>query len=644
VSFTIHRVTQRAHGGDPIKRDKRIDGDVARVGRGTDADIQLPDLAIGLHHANIRIIGRGRVRVEAIGEQTFEINGRIVRHTEFRIADKPQLLFAHYLLAFAAGSSDDDVDITISQIAGNGEASDASDVRKVFSLSSIMFSPRRAAWLIAFLILVAGLGAPVGYYLSGTAEKTINPDEPWSVGPLSQGHFFLQHDCKACHADAFRAIPDSACLSCHQEGLDTRATRELAERVRSLGDRDYPPLPVKDHADPALLMRSQSEGAPASNGVVAAFMDALGHPKEHCTSCHTDHVGTAGQQRPGLTASHPTSRQVLAANCASCHGNMKSRLPDTALHDVADWEHHPDFQSLIASLAAAGRPKFEGDAVSDGPFDTGLSFSHKSHLQPTGDVAREAAQYSKPVTKDGRLSCRACHQTDTEGRGFLPIDMPRDCSACHAITIRGVNGEPEILAHGHPEVVVTQMRAYYATGRMPAFGAARLRHGVSASAAAASQSTSVMPESEIVRNIQDMFLSKGPGEHTCAGCHVFEPPSDPSSTVFRLKKQVHLVNRYLPQSGFDHSVREHQVDARGSPTCLTCHAATKSDSLSNVVIPGIAQCKACHGSAAAPSGETAPANCTECHGFHKSDADRTALDNPPTHEIHRGAWKIPDGI
>jgi len=633
VSFTILRLTQRAHGGDPIERTKRIEGNEASIGRGTDCDLQLPDLTIGLRHAVMRATGRGQVTVEAIGEQTFEVNGKVVRKAEIRVSDKPALTFGTYLLTFDFGATQDEIVVTVTQSIEGAGGADTMLAKKAFSLSAVMFSLRGAAWLLGFLILAGALAVPAAYFFYTPKQQLrISPLEQWSSGALSSGHAFLQHNCEACHVNAFRDIPDSACMTCHQNGLDAIQSTRIAERVHGMGAA-FAPHPANDHAEPNLLMRAKETPAAANNPLISTFNMLFGHPTDKCVSCHTEHVGTAGQRPPQDAPAHPTVAQVTEADCAGCHAGLKARIPDTALLDVSAWSNHPDFRPLIASLAAPGRPKVETNAVSDGPFDTGLKFSHKQHLATSGDVAREAAQYGKPTTFEGRLSCTACHHPDTNGRSFEPIEMTRDCSACHSLQIPGIGGQPETLPHGQPDRVVEAMLAYYKSGGASngSSGSSRMLPG-----GTFTPSTTTMSDQQLNQKVRAVFMNDTTGPHPCYGCHTFKAPDDPNSLVFKIE-HVKLVDQYLPRSGFDHSVPQHVVDANGKPLCLTCHGAMKSDSLSNVVIPGITACKACHGAKSTLGTEIAASNCTECHGYH-------SLNEPPTREIYMGPWRIPGGM
>jgi hypothetical protein len=629
VSFTILRVTQRAHGGDPIERTKRIAGNEATIGRGTDCDLQLPDLTIALRHAVMRITGPGHLTIEAVGNRRFEFEGSLVRRAELRVSGNPSVIFSSYVLTFGFGETDSDIVVSVEQTATDARDSDTSLAKKAFSLSSIMFSLRGAAWVLGLSILFVALAAPIAYYVLGANEPRIDPTAQWSPGALSAGHAFLEKNCEACHVKAFRTIPDASCLACHKGGLDALAATRLAEHIADMGS-NIAPRPANDHADKDLLRRAKETPVVATNPVISAFDGLFAHPTERCTSCHTDHVGAQGQRPSTLGPAHPTPAQVSETDCATCHENLKAHIPDTALLDVRDWDHHPDFRPLIATLAEKGRPKTESDFAADGPFDTGLKFSHKQHLAAAGDVARQVSQYGEPVAPDGALSCSACHHPDRQGRGFLPIEMTRDCAACHSLQIPVAGGRTAPLPHGQPDKVVATMVAYYKSGG-DTTAITRMRPG-----GAFQATTSVLSDAMIAQKVRAVFMDDTSEPHPCYGCHTFKAPDGPNALVFRIVR-VQLVDRYLPRSGFDHSVPQHLVDANGKPLCLNCHKATSSDSLSNVVIPGIATCKACHGARNQLGQEVAASNCTECHGYHSTG-------EPPTREPYLGSWRFPSGM
>jgi hypothetical protein len=71
---------------------------------------------------------------------------------------------------------------------------------------------------------------------------------------------------------------------------------------------------------------------------------------------------------------------------------------------------------------------------------------------------------------------------------------------------------------------------------------------------------------------------------------------------------VRLVTRYMQHGWFDHK-------AHTQEKCISCHAADKSNSATDVMLPGVQSCRTCH------LGETAsdakvPSGCAMCHSYH----------------------------
>jgi hypothetical protein len=636
VRYTISRITERAHGGDPIKRTTRIDAENLSIGRGSDCNIHLTDLTIGLRHATIRGTGENSVVVEAQPGFTFEVDGRVVERTQLTAGESRQLVFGTYVLSIAQGNSDEGIIVTISQDAGPQDILDLSNAKKAFSVSPLLFSLRNAAWVLGAFIVVVCLAGPVAYYFWQPAQSKIDPVGQWSVGPLSRGHAFLQHNCKACHLNAFRVIPDAGCLSCHQNGEDSKQSARIATQVFSIGS-PFAPRPAKNHAASALLAKAMYGGGGFEYLIAYALNRAFEHPRGRCIDCHTEHIGSAGQRSASRRAARPSNVQIQATSCTSCHAQLKARLFDTALLDVPSWDKHPDFRPFITSLFAAGRPRLQNNGAAKGPFDTGIKFSHKQHLAPNGVIVREAQKYSIPTISDGlgtRLSCVACHKPASDGRAFLPIDMKADCAHCHSLKVPAIGGGAMALPHGDPDKVVTQMLAYYQATQGASTGTLRTRPGISGGPSSIPAVVSGNPS--IAQKIRGIFTTDGRNKGLCYGCHDFVLPIDRNSLAFKIVR-VKLVDRYLPRSGFDHSVPAHNHDAAGQPNCIRCHAPAQAENLSTVMIPGITQCKSCHGNNRAAASVAAQSNCAECHGYHSTG-------EPLTRELYERPWRIAPGI
>ena len=88
MSFIIRQLTKRADGGDIIRTRQLVQAEIS-IGRGTDCDIQLPDLAVMLRHARLVRISGSRVSVETTGGVPVEVGGKFVTRADLEISDNP---------------------------------------------------------------------------------------------------------------------------------------------------------------------------------------------------------------------------------------------------------------------------------------------------------------------------------------------------------------------------------------------------------------------------------------------------------------------------------------------------------------------------------------------------------------------------
>jgi hypothetical protein len=71
---------------------------------------------------------------------------------------------------------------------------------------------------------------------------------------------------------------------------------------------------------------------------------------------------------------------------------------------------------------------------------------------------------------------------------------------------------------------------------------------------------------------------------------------------------VTQVSRFMANGWFDHK-------AHAQEKCSTCHAADKSESSADLLLPGLKQCRTCHlGESAAQA--KVPSGCAMCHAYH----------------------------
>jgi hypothetical protein len=151
------------------------------------------------------------------------------------------------------------------------------------------------------------------------------------------------------------------------------------------------------------------------------------------------------------------------------------------------------------------------------------------------------------------------------------------------------------------------------------------------------------------------------GKQTCGECHVFNTPSgsvSPDLLRGGSAPSFQVVPPALPQVWFAHARFDHS--AHRAIHCRECHPAAYPDAArsfdgkpikpstqaADVLVPGIASCRACH----APPGRSgggAAFNCTECHRYHEGDrplqgkgaAGRDALERRSIQEFLSGESK-----
>jgi hypothetical protein len=301
-------------------------------------------------------------------------------------------------------------------------------------------------------------------------------------------------------------------------------------------------------------------------------------------------------------------------SCESCHSGLEARLSDTALLDAPSWDKHPDFRPQVTLSPAGPNPRIERLALSDAPLEhTGLSFSHRQHLLENGGVARKAQLLGREKGYGAALDCANCHKP--EASGFKPIKMTETCAPCHSLDYAIRDGAVQKLEHGKADRVVEQLRAFFASANPGARGSTAAfawRPGFGLLGERNLQDIPQLPPAARAKNGVRAAFSKG---GTCYGCHEIVAPNTPQSLAFNVAP-VRLPTSYLPRGDFDHSVKEHHEKADGTPLCDTCHEAPKSERATDLMLPSVTKCAACHGKDKTQVAEAAPAACAECHGYH----------------------------
>lgn len=267
MSFLVRRVSVTADGREII-RGTPVDATSILIGRDAACAVHLADLAVNPEHARLTSNDGRHVEVEAISGLGFELNGRTVQQASIDAGDGAELRFGGHRVTVGldADSPAPRVALTVSRTDELSHSALDRDEAKAFSLGGQLPGRRMSAWIFSLFVLAAFLAAPIWAYMSyrGVEERPggFHADSSWSSGALSAGHASLKDDCQSCHVDAFVAVTDTTCASCHEEAHEHAP---LSRQVMARGDPGW------------------FQGA--LNRVAVNF----GKPEGRCVDCHTEH-------------------------------------------------------------------------------------------------------------------------------------------------------------------------------------------------------------------------------------------------------------------------------------------------------------------------------------------------------------------
>jgi hypothetical protein len=281
------------------------------------------------------------------------------------------------------------------------------------------------------------------------------------------------------------------------------------------------------------------------------------------------------------------------AFCADCHGTLKDRLSDTQLGNAADFGTlHPQFRPALP--LSAGSDKLTRVSLAQRPKEaSGLTFPHDLHLDPRSGVSRMAQR----LGQGSKLDCGSCHKPTGDGIRFLPVDMERDCESCHSLAYDKVGGTFRKLRHGDVDQMIADLSV--APRRAAPIVSGRARPGEYANTGAYFARFS--PPAGGTGSVSQALSRDG----ICGECHT------PSSAGGRFAVMpVTQVSRFMNHGWFTHTAHKQEK-------CTTCHAADRSASSTDLLLPDLKSCRTCHLGEDAPGGKVA-SGCAMCHNFHLS--------------------------
>ena len=541
----------RNRKGQPVRAERAVEGETIRVGRGTQCEIHLPDPRVVQLHASIDQQGDSVVINAADGEMLAD--GVLAR--EARFTPGVHVAVGPYDLTVESAPEGYDVALAIELVRPLPDDLAGIRANSRLSLAVTGLSKRAPAWALAIFIALAFLALPITNTLVPSLREVISalpvtPDQSWNPGELAAGHQIIGRKCSTCHEIPFVRVRDSACVGCHQKTLGHVQT-------------------------------------------VALQQDLFGDTR--CANCHADHKGPHALSRgdPDL--------------CATCHGDLKHRKPDTVLANATDFgSDHPGFKLTLLQGPA------KDDTARIAQTDAARLFE-RSHLKFPHDTHLRTNLRAPKGRKT--LECRSCHLPDASGKSFEPISMRKVCVECHLLEFEPAVTKRQV-PHGSVDDAVTTLREFYSyiiLNDVPVdvidVGAIRSglpRLGGGAVNEEQRQRALNWANAKTRQVAEDLFEAR-----VCIVCHFVD------RTVTRLKAgrergwsvtQVSIATTWLPKARFDHL--KHRTYK-----CGDCHHVEKSHSSADIAIPDIVTCRQCH-TGTEPAANKVVSTCIACHGFH----------------------------
>jgi len=449
------------------------------------------------------------------------------------------------------------------------------------SLEDTHLSKRWVSWVLFVGILVLFLIVPLASLVSEDAAEKLRSsplpsDNAWTSGHLSRAHQIpdLNQNCQACHVEAFEMVQDDSCLACHGE--------------------------TNHHFDTKVHDVAKLDGS-------------------RCASCHIEH------DEPTSIIRHDDKL------CSSCHQDMaKTGAVTTTLLDVDSFGKeqlsggdvpHPSFKvSMLVPTDRADAMTWEirRFSLADNPVEkSNLVFPHDLHLDPQGIDAPTGTEV---------LACNDCHVTDDAGELMRPVTMENNCRSCHTLVFDPSAPNREV-PHGDPDTVLLTLEEYYSReflrdslGRNPTPQEVQefmlRRPGRSVERRAEQALTLASPWGKANSVAQEIFEKT-----TCKTCHVVSIDESGEYLSKWRVDPIRITEHWMPKSQFDHY-------SHRTSDCSLCHNAANSDDSSDVLMPNLDLCEACHTGARTHEDKT-PSSCISCHQFHspKQDDWRETLES-----------------
>lgn len=365
----------------------------------------------------------------------------------------------------------------------------------------------------------------------------------FQAGPVSSAHAFFNNDCGQCHMESFQtarrlwpganvhAVPDSACVRCHDGPLHNKQQLE-----------------------------SQS-----------------------CADCHREHRGRVALAR------------LPDESCTGCHADLpvnSRRGAAVEFENVPDFGSHPEFKLWRDGAPTdPGQLRFNHQAHLK-PTGT-LGPGGKVETLDCANCHRidGAGRYMQPINYEAH--CARCHPLSVQLAGPFGDDDKLQAAVAAFVKAPAPHKEPAVVRAALRERLLrfVQDNPVQGVDHVPPRAIPRPRRLEAVSEKqwvwAKGQLTEV--EKLLFGNAQqphneDLLFNRPAG---CVYCHIPNEERPAGSEDLPVYKKTNVQERWLTHSRFSHET--HRMLG-----CVACHAAPDSARTSDVLMPRIDACQQCH--------------------------------------------------
>ena len=580
MEILLRRVGKSADG-NASSVDSALSADSVSIGSAAQCTIHLPGADVAPLHAHLDVVDE-KLRLRCTRGNRITAAGKSVQSATIGAGETIEI--GHHKLRALPTPAGFDAAVEVLIDAGGG-----ADPEGAFrtDLNQTWLSMRALSWALLVIVIGAALLAPLWaihqhrQHLASIAGFT--DDRLWSSGPLTRAHAHVTAgNCDACHTELFSRVPDKACQTCHRDTHE-----HVSEAHRAL-------LSLNDN--------------------------------RRCGECHREHLDEQARaigKDDGL--------------CLGCHADSHQQLASLKIKAVSGFGangSHPAFDVSLIKLVSY--EALGGDPVW-GRYTTPLKGAHEESNLEFKHVDHLDSHKVRRLDTGKALGCTDCHQLNS-GDLFTPVTMADTCRSCHELVFDASSPERQ-LPHGRTKDAMGVIEDYYnkrLTDPPP-----KEHHELKVplpdhaqdlnpdfEAEPCHETAVLCARSRARAAIDFQFTKVG-----CKLCHLVDvTPNEDIHERYHIRP-VRLGSNYFPDLKFSHKTHQVMGNLSGDAACESCHAARKSDSSQQMLLPDIDKCQSCHrdlkhvtvsaaATAAAPGdqNQVVVVQCISCHEYHPPES------------------------